>query len=282
MTRSGSAFALPTPEPRTAATASSSSGSGPGRPPGSRLLPTPVAGNFNDGADLPTWMARRDRQKQLGRNGNGIGTPLPVAIALLPTPMAGDFGADRSDGPVRPSGAKRQTGLPDVIIHRLAGQDGRAGLAEPGEGRLLPTPDTGCSPNGHGRRGGRAGNGHQSGQGLDVAATALTPAQAAGSSPAAWAEYEPAIRRWETVLGCPAPPPAEPGPSGRPRLSAPFAEWMMGIPELVTQVPGIPRTRQLKLIGNGVVPQQAALALRLLIEAAAVPAPLAGGTRAAA
>jgi DNA (cytosine-5)-methyltransferase 1 len=57
---------------------------------------------------------------------------------------------------------------------------------------------------------------------------------------------------------------------------------MMGIPKLVTQVPGIPRTRQLKLIGNGVVPQQAALALRLLIEAAAIPAPLAGGTRAAA
>lgn len=280
MTRSGSAFALPTPEPRTAATACSSSGSGPGRPPGSRLLPTPVAGNFNDGADLPTWMARRDRQKQLGRNGNGIGTPLPVAIALLPTPMAGDYGADKSDGPVRPSGAKRQTGLPDVIIHRLAGQDGHAGLAEPGEGRLLPTPDTGCSPNGHGRRGGRAGNGHQSGQGLDVAATALTPAQAAGSSPAAWAEYEPAIRRWEDVLGVPAPPPSEPGPSGRPRLSAPFAEWMMGIPELVTQVPGIPRTRQLKLIGNGVVPQQAAAALRLLIEAAALASP--GGTRAAA
>jgi hypothetical protein len=116
-----------------------------------------------------------------------------------------------------------------VIIHRLAGQDGHAGPAEPGEGRLLPTPDTGCSPNGHGRRGGRAGHGHQSGQGLDVAATALTPAQAAGSSPAAWAEYEPAIRRWETVIGCPAPPPAEPGPSGRPRLSAPFAEWMMGL-----------------------------------------------------
>ena len=228
-------------------------------------------------------MARRDRQKQLGRNGNGIGTPLPVAIALLPTPMAGDFGADRSDGPVRPSGAKRQTGLPDVIVHRLAGQDGHAGLAEPGEGRLLPTPDTGCSPNGHGRRGGRPGNGHQSGQGLDVAATALTPAQAAGSSPAAWAEYEPAIRRWEHVLGYPAPPPAEPGPSGRPRLSAEFAEWMMGLaPGFVTGIPGIPRTRQLKIIGNGVVPQQAAAALRLLITVASAPAPPVAGTWAGA
>ena len=84
MTRSGRAYAPPTPGLRTAETVCSSSRPGPGRPGGSRLLPTPVAGNFNDGADLPTWMARRDRQKQLGRNGNGIGTPLPVAIALLP------------------------------------------------------------------------------------------------------------------------------------------------------------------------------------------------------
>jgi hypothetical protein len=112
MTRSGSAFALPTPEPRTAATASCSSPSGPGRPHGSRLLPTPVAGNFNDGADIGTWQARRDRQKQLGRNGNGIGTPLPVAVALLPTPMAGDFGADRSAGPVRPSGPNARPACP--------------------------------------------------------------------------------------------------------------------------------------------------------------------------
>jgi DNA (cytosine-5)-methyltransferase 1 len=275
MTRSGSAFALPTPEPRTAATASSSWGSGPGRPGGSRLLPTPVAGNFNDGADLPTWLARRDRQKKLGRNGNGIGTPLPVAIALLPTPLATDGAPERSPqvGGTRPSGAKRQAGLPEVIIHRLASQGGQAGAAEPGAGRLLPTPDTGCSPNGHGRRGGRAGNGHQSGHGLDVAATALSPEPArAGQGAVAWGEYEPAIRRWEHLLGCPAPTPAEPGPSGRPRLSAAFAEWMMGIPSLVTGVPGIPRTRQLKIIGNGVVPQQAAAALRLLIGAAAVPA----------
>ena len=119
-TRNGSAYALPTPEPRTAATASSSSPSGPVPPGGSRLLPTPVAGNFNDGASLQTWHGPTGPAEELGRNGNGIGTPLPVAIALLPTPMASDFGADKAAGPVRPSGAKRQTGLPDVIIHRLA------------------------------------------------------------------------------------------------------------------------------------------------------------------
>ena len=147
-----------------------------------------------------------------------------------------------------------------------------APVPPPGPGRLLPTPDTGTSPRGHGRRGGRAGNGHQSGASIDAAAR---DAARPGSR---WSEYVPAIRCWEQVLGCPAPPPAQPGPGGRPWLAAEFAEWMMGIPGLVTQVPGIARTHQLRIIGNGVVPQQAAMALRLLIEAAGVPAPLAPGT----
>lgn len=39
----------------------------------------------------------------------------------------------------------------------------------------------------------------------------------------------------------------------------------MGLPEgWVTQVPGLDRPAQLKALGNGVVPQQAAYALRLL------------------
>jgi DNA (cytosine-5)-methyltransferase 1 len=46
----------------------------------------------------------------------------------------------------------------------------------------------------------------------------------------------------------------------------------MGIPGWITGIRGIPRAAQLRLIGNGVVPQQAAAALRLLIhQAAAFP-----------
>lgn len=45
--------------------------------------------------------------------------------------------------------------------------------AEPGSSSLLPTPDTGESLTGHGRRGGRVTNGHQSGQSLEVVATLL-------------------------------------------------------------------------------------------------------------
>lgn len=42
----------------------------------------------------------------------------------------------------------------------------------------------------------------------------------------------------------------------------------MGLPAgWVTDVPGLSRSAQLKALGNGVVPQQAALALRLLLPA---------------
>jgi DNA (cytosine-5)-methyltransferase 1 len=56
-----------------------------------------------------------------------------------------------------------------------------------------------------------------------------------------------------------------------------------GIPGWVTAVEGIPRTAQLRLVGNGVVPQQGAAALQMLIAIAArypsAPGPgQAGGT----
>jgi hypothetical protein len=228
---------------------------------------------------VASWLARRDQQQKPGHNGSGTGTPLAIAIRLLPTPMASDGAAERSPqlGGKRPSGAKRQVGLPEVIAcHLTAPPSGDQMTRAAGRERLLPTPDTGLSPHGHGRRSGRPGNGHQSGHSLDAAARTLTAGtlagQPSGQARVGWGEYESAIRRWEHVLGHPAPPPAEPGPGGRTRLSAAFAEWMMGIPHLVTGVPGLPRTARLRIIGNGVVPHQAAAALRLLAGlAAAVP-----------
>lgn len=80
-----------------------------------------------------------------------------------------------------------------------------------------------------------------------------------------WGDYEPAIRRAEQAMGEPAPPPTEPSSKGNPRLSAAFAEWMMGLPAgHVTAVPGLSRNEQLKALGNGVVPAQALHALMLL------------------
>ena len=85
---------------------------------------------------------------------------------------------------------------------------------------------------------------------------------------AVWHDFGPytaAIARWEAVIGRPAPSPTEPGSNGRPRLSSAFVEWMMGLPDGHVTGVGIPRNAQLKALGNGVVPAQAALALSLLL-----------------
>ncbi len=79
MTRSGRLYPLPTRGLRIAGSASSSS-------PG--LLPTPAAGNFNDGESVESWETRRQANLAKGINGNGQGTPLAMAVQLLKTPTA--------------------------------------------------------------------------------------------------------------------------------------------------------------------------------------------------
>lgn len=77
--------------------------------------------------------------------------------------------------------------------------------------------------------------------------------------------YAAAVRRWERVTGRAAPAPLV-ARAGAPDLSPRFVEWCMGLPPgHVTDV-SISIAAQLKALGNGVVPQQAALALRLLLD----------------
>lgn len=83
-------------------------------------------------------------------------------------------------------------------------------------------------------------------------------------------DYAPAIARWEQVTGRAAPPPSTPSrrAGGRPQLSARFVEWLMGLPDGHVTGPdlALPREHQLRLLGNGVVPQQATLAVRQLTQ----------------
>jgi hypothetical protein len=116
MTRTGQAYELPTPEPRTHASESSllrtpmaaEADGGPLHPdtarqrgqtlrltgqvlaqmghlkaPATPLLPTPAAMAPNDGEQPETWLARRDRVKAKGINGNGMGMPLAITTVLL-------------------------------------------------------------------------------------------------------------------------------------------------------------------------------------------------------
>ena len=49
------------------------------------------------------------------------------------------------------------------------------------------------------------------------------------------------------------------------KLNAKFVEYMMGLPEGWVTDTGLSRAQQLKMLGNGVVPQQAYLALQILM-----------------
>ncbi|MGX1912433.1 DNA cytosine methyltransferase [Streptomyces phaeochromogenes] len=84
-----------------------------------------------------------------------------------------------------------------------------------------------------------------------------------------WGAYGPTVARWEAITGRPAPRPTD----DRGRLASAFVEWMMGLPlGHITAVPGLSRPAQLKALGNGVVPQQAAYALRFLLHRAGIAA----------
>jgi len=79
------------------------------------------------------------------------------------------------------------------------------------------------------------------------------------ASATAWDRYAPAIRRWERILGRPAPDPTDDR-----GLRPEFVEWMMGLDEGWVCDVGLSRTAALRLLGNGVLPAQAALAVDLL------------------
>lgn len=56
------------------------------------------------------------------------------------------------------------------------------------------------------------------------------------------------------------------GARGGDALNPALVEWMMGLPDgWITGVPGLTRTQQIKLGGNGVVPRQAVAAYRYLL-----------------
>jgi DNA (cytosine-5)-methyltransferase 1 len=81
-----------------------------------------------------------------------------------------------------------------------------------------------------------------------------------------WGKYTSAIRRWEMVLDRKSPDPTIPGVNGRPRLSPYFVEFMMGLESGHVTGHGLRPAQELKALGNGVCPQQALLALHMLLD----------------
>lgn len=161
--------------------------------------------------------------------------------ALLPTPAVNDMGegktVDKWDEWTATMQAKHGNGNGHGKSLAIEAQ------------RLLPTPRA---------TDGTHGGPNQRGSSGDLMLPAAVQV-------ARWGDYAAAIARWERVIGRPAPEPTQTSTKGNPQLSARFVEWLMGLPAgWVTDVPGLTRNEALKALGNGVVPQQAAEALRVM------------------
>ena len=255
-----------------------------------RLLPTPKA-NDGKGATITHGRSRPDGRPYGDGDAN---LPLRV-VELLPTPLSGEA-RHGSPGQHRTRGDKMLTGEVLNLFSTPGAYDGeRGGPQDPAKRKagghyvtlqdqacflptpmaadaeresttfprgnvtlkgavLLPTPSVATATGGQtSRSGSRSDEKLLGGIAQEMSVE--------------WGAYRPAIERWEWIRGIPAPCPVEPGKNGNPRLAPPFVEWMMGLPPgWVTGIEGLSRAKQLKLLGNGVVPQQVYLALRTLLE----------------
>jgi DNA (cytosine-5)-methyltransferase 1 len=201
------------------------------------LLPTPQA-HDSQGPKTPEQIAT------MRAKGAGVRNLNETAVyELLRTPQANITEAKPGIKLQGRTPADPQVGLADQIMS------------------LLPTPNASDASGGGAHPDKREGHSRQL---IDYALLDNTTA---------WGKYAPAIRRWESLTR-PAPAPTEPNKNGNPRLSAAFSQWLMGWPDGWVTDPsiGISRNDQLRIVGNGVCPQQAVAALEYLLNVCEVVA----------
>lgn len=183
---------------------------------------------------------------RVSRTGNPF-SRLQDTVALLPTPTASQ-GRNATSSRAPTSQHHSGTTLQDLAFA------GRWGLSSPRRGptgrlqdtvALLPTPTVAMSLGGNLSRGGKRSD--------ELLLRGIL------QNPEAFGEYADAVAAHEQAVGRPAPEPAVGG-----RLNARFVEWMMMLPDgWVTDV-GLSNRQTMRVLGNGVVPPQAAAAFRML------------------
>lgn len=241
-------------------------------------LPTPVVNDMGAGKTVEWWDEWCAATKKKHNNSNGHGPSLNVEmLRLLPTPNTMDGLPARTPEKIAESKERTPAGysnLRESVVNDLfptpvaqegikapsqqtsevKGKNGQVWLSNIAKDiELFNTPQVDDAKN----------TGHNQDRRPTLASEVWETERTTS-----WGKFEPAIKRWEQVIDRPAPAPTKSdGKDGQHRLSSEFTEWLMGLPEGWVTDPelGLTRNEQLKLCGNGVVPQQAALALRMML-----------------
>lgn len=205
---------------------------------------------WHEGRTEPTGLVGRPDAAQCRREAaaDAAGARRPAHFAGAPLSGSGAFAGGA--GQVEPGG-----------LHRAAADAGRGGQRPDEPDLRAGQPDTTGS--------GDAGSAvaHSDGDGREVVERIKsgmgTRRDTDGRGQVDWGVYAAAIRRWERVIGRPAPVPRVAGPRGGLKLHPALPEWMQGFPAgWITDVPGVSLNDALKLAGNSVNPYQAVAALR--------------------
>lgn len=163
---------------------------------------------------------------------------------MLPTPTA-TYSGNTAENHLRKKPGRMQVTDLRILVEEVG---------------MLPTPDAALGVRGGAQHPGKRKSGGHS-VSLPDTATLFTET---------FGDYAPAVERWAGVLGRPAPQPLATSLKGGKQLNPAFVEWMMGLPHGHVTAPelGLSRVQQLRVLGNGVVPQQAATAVGLLLDRA--------------
>jgi len=238
--------------------------------PEDELLRTPSVTDSTGGAISETQARQRGRMVKVADQvaelaaDNGLQVSPSISASLLPTPAVGHI--RNHDEPIENYLERRQ----DFIDGKTKGMPG-ASLGVAVRMEMLPTPTT---------RDFKDGQAEHLRDGVVQTDTVARAVFNSGEvSETNWGKFTEAITRWESLTR-PAPNPTKPdGKDGNHRLSAEFTEWMMGLPEgwVTADDLGLKRNDALKACGNGVVPQQAELALRMLLDGVRIETTIRGG-----
>lgn len=190
-------------------------------------------------AGNPYSQPRQERRQPAPREAeSGRARTNPGRPGRTPAPDTGGIRWDRWAEQGRPDVGERRPSTASDPHHGT--DDGQRSRQEPGAGSTEPADTHSARPQGGEPKRGLPARG----------------------------DYGPAIARWERITGQPAPPATVVTSRGGRTLSAGFVEWMMGLPVgWVTDV--VPNRHALRVLGNGVVPQQALRALSVLTGRAA-------------